>query len=316
MFKRFLVFVLLIVSSIAVADVAMITDLSGKVTATLEEARWEASLAEILPDGTHLKTAKDSSLTLIHMLENKEYRIEAESEAVITAAGVTGEKLTGKELTVVASSFDLGADSASQAGAAHVDRGVSSDKFDIDEPMVEPAMLEISAPAPKSAPRAVEKMKKADSYGQREEQINPAKSSDSESFQAVVVSHDKKISFALPEALVNKFTDESGILDIDNSEVKRFSGFGLTGGWMSVDVEVRTSESEMVLNLKGDQDIMSVKVFSGSNISGEISLAWKLEREQYLAQAAWIWLNLRDQGRLSAEKAEVHLLRIREKMLK
>lgn len=317
MLKRSLVFVLLIISSMALADVAMITDLSGKVTATLEESSWEATLAEILPDGTHLKTAKESYVTLIHMVENKEYKIEAEAEVTVTAAGVTGENLSGKELTVVASSFDLGADSANQAGAAHIDRGMNKeDAFDRG-PLVEPVPEAVpSPPAPKSVPRVVDIQKKSENVILREKSMILSADEDSEMAQVVTAPQIHKVSLALPASLVEKFTDESGILDIDNTEVKNFSGSDLIAGWMNVDVELKTSDSEMVLNLKGDKEILTVKVFCAQNVTGEISLAWKLEREEYLAQAAWIWISLRDQGKLPAEKAEVHLTRIREKMLK
>ncbi|EKD81495.1 MAG: hypothetical protein ACD_39C01782G0002, partial [uncultured bacterium] len=74
-------------------EVALVTDLSGDVTAswlepvagedkTAGEERgrheWKVELAEMLPAGADIKTASESSLTIVHLTGNVEYRVAAD----------------------------------------------------------------------------------------------------------------------------------------------------------------------------------------------------------------------------------------------
>lgn len=323
MLKKCLLIVVFLCSAVAYGDVAMVTDLTGTVEATLENASWSVSLAEILSDGTHLKTGRESSLTVIHMAGNKEYRLEAEKEAVVTMEGITGENLSGKDLQMVANSFDLGGDSSNQAGAAHVDRASSSIQSS-DENSVEETP---SAPASRLAQEKLSEQDIADSFEKMEAKkkadnviLKEAMNKDTGPLAGAAPAKTElarqMISFALPKAVLEKFTSAGAILDIDNSEVKNFSNSEIISDWAQIDVEIATSGAEISLNIKGEKEILAVKVFCGEKISSDISLAWKLEREGYLAQAAWIWISLKDQGRLSSEKADIHLKRISETMLK
>ncbi len=321
MLKKCLLLMVFLFSAVVYGDVAMVTDLTGTVEASLENSSWSVSLAEILSDGTHVKTGKESSLKIIHMAGNKEYQLGAEKEAVITASGISGENILEKELQIVANSFDLGSDSSNQAGAAHVDRGPSvSDSEKADEE-------EAAAPSPEVSRKSMSDQSAGVYSGKSQDSKKAENVIARENFDETVTQLGgsnieepellkNQISFALPVPVLEKFAASGQILDIDNSEVKNFSNSEIVAGWVLVDVEVATSAAEISLNLKGEKEILIVKVFSGQKISSEISLAWKLEREGYLAQAAWIWISLKDQGRLASEKADVHLKRISDRMLK
>ncbi len=119
------------------ADVALVTEKTGTVQASLAGDAWNVELAEMLPDGVEIKVSEDGSLVLVHLPTNQEYRFEPQATAKLTLAAVTGEKFTASAVELVSADLNLSQSMSNQTGA------------------VEPGRVNVATPAPPPPPAAV-----------------------------------------------------------------------------------------------------------------------------------------------------------------
>ncbi|HNW12772.1 MAG TPA: hypothetical protein PKI71_15515, partial [Candidatus Rifleibacterium sp.] len=122
MFNRFAVILAVcycLMCSVAVraADVALVTEITGTVQASLAGDEWNVGLAEMLPDGVEVKVSEDGSLVLVHLATNREYRFEPQGNGKITLAGVAGDKISASEIELVSANLNLGREMGNQTGA-------------------------------------------------------------------------------------------------------------------------------------------------------------------------------------------------------
>lgn len=128
-----LVFVMCLTGGLLYAgEVALVTDISGEVTASwLEPAsdgnenadgergrhEWQVGLAEMLPAGADIKTGEKSAITLVHLTGNVEYMLGAGAFARITEEGIEGEAVASAPMLLVSTDIDLDGTMRNQVGA-------------------------------------------------------------------------------------------------------------------------------------------------------------------------------------------------------
>ncbi|OGK12719.1 MAG: hypothetical protein A2W80_18120 [Candidatus Riflebacteria bacterium GWC2_50_8] len=133
-----LVFVMCLTGSLLYAgEVALVTDISGEVTASWLEPvpdgdenadgergrhEWQVELAEMLPAGADIKTGEKSSLTLIHLAGNVEYTLGAGAFARVTEEGVEGEAIASTPMQLVSTDINLDGAMQNQVGAVVADQ--------------------------------------------------------------------------------------------------------------------------------------------------------------------------------------------------
>lgn len=133
-----LVFVMCLTGGLLYAgEVALVTDISGEVTASWLEPvpdgdtnadgdrgrhEWQVELAEMLPAGADIKTGEKSSLTLIHLAGNVEYMLGAGALARITEEGVEGEAIASTPMQLVSTDINLDGAMQNQVGAVVADQ--------------------------------------------------------------------------------------------------------------------------------------------------------------------------------------------------
>ncbi len=315
------------------AEVAMVTALTGSASARIENESWAISLAEIFPDGVEIKVGENSSMIVVHMLNNKEYILTAGALASISPSGISGEAVEEKPIQMVSSDLPLGIDSAHQAGSASIDRSdaiLSVNKSSETDDEYAPSTLDSAAGsndsgiavtipqavAPAPAPRETMEMVK------RKAEINKENSFAKDNFEEredSVKSVSGRISgnIVLPEVRLaipvemfagisktNVITDIAGGSDFSSSEP--------VNGWVDINVTIATS-TEMLLEIQGELGKFPVKVKANIAETSMIE-AWKLEKAGFLWQAASMWIAIRNADELSAGKVAVHLKRLQEKM--
>lgn len=153
MFNRFAVILvlcccLMMATTARAADVALVTEKTGTVQASLAGDEWNVELAEMLPDGVEIKVSEDGSLVLVHLPTNQEYRFAPQASAKLTLAAVTGEKFTASAVELVSADLNLSQSMSNQTGAVEPGRvNVAVQSAPPPPPVVTPA-----APAPAPIP--------------------------------------------------------------------------------------------------------------------------------------------------------------------
>lgn len=319
------------------AEVAMVTALTGSASARIENESWAVSLAEIFPDGVEIRVGENSSMIVVHMLNNKEYILTAGSLASISTNGISGEAVEEKPIQMVSSDLSLGIDSTHQAGSASIDRGdaiLSVNKSSETDDEYAPSALDSSAgnnesgvaaqsipdPAPPAAPAPRETLEMV----KRKAEISKGNFLAKDSFEEREESGKKafgrisgnivlpEVSLAIPVEMfagiskTNVITDIAGGSDFSSSEP--------VNGWVEINVTIATS-TEMLLEIQGELGKFPVKVKANVAETSMVE-AWKLEKAGFLWQAASMWIAIRNADELSAGKVAVHLKRLQEKMSK
>lgn len=164
MFNRFAVILVLCYCLMAAAvtraaDVALVTEKTGTVQASLAGDEWNVELAEMLPDGVEIKVSEDGSLVLVHLPTNQEYRFAPQASAKLTLAAVTGEKFTASAVELVSADLNLSQSMSNQTGAVEPGRvNVAVQSVPPPPPVVAPGS---AAPAPAPSDEMMEERKAA-----------------------------------------------------------------------------------------------------------------------------------------------------------
>lgn len=137
------------------ADVALVTEKTGTVQASLAGDEWNVELAEMLPDGVEIKVSEDGSLVLVHLPTNQEYRFAPQASAKLTLAAVTGEKFTASAVELVSADLNLSQSMSNQTGAVEPGRvNVAVQSAPPPPPAAAPA-----TPAPAPSEKMMDEMK-------------------------------------------------------------------------------------------------------------------------------------------------------------
>lgn len=219
MFNRFAVILVLCCCLMAAAmaraaDVALVTEKTGTVQASLAGDEWNVELAEILPDGVEIKVSEDGSLVLVHLPTNQEYRFAPQASAKLTLAAVTGEKFTASATELVSADLNLSQSMSNQTGAVEPGRvNVAVQSAPPPPPVMAPA-----APAPAPAPVSSDEMMEERKAGPRgsmmpQEEMKDSSSVDNnlEAAREVAISNSFKAKSAsiAPKSLKEEFDSES-----------------------------------------------------------------------------------------------------------
>lgn len=329
-----MVMMLTVFPSLYGAEVALVTSLTGSASACIDKESWAVTLAEIFSDGVEIKVGENSSMVIVHMLNNQEYILHAGALASISITEISGDKVEAKALQMVSSDLSLGLDSAHQAGSASVDRSdaiLSVNKSSEADDGNAPATLDssagnnvsgvapqVSAPAPAPAPSEPREMPKrkmqnviTKSFSQDnfEEKMESRETASGRILDNIVIP---EVKLAIPMEKLAEISKSSVITDIVGGS--SFSSSEPVNGWVDINVSIATS-TEMLLEIQGELGKFPVKVKADV---AEISMveAWKLEKAGFLWQAASMWIAIRNADELSAGKVAIHLKRLQEKMSK
>ncbi|HPT44323.1 MAG TPA: hypothetical protein PLM07_00320 [Candidatus Rifleibacterium sp.] len=340
------------VSMLAAAEVAMVTDKTGSVQASLAGDKWEVELAEILPDGVEIKVAPDGSLVLIHLPTNQEYRFSADATATISLAAVVGGNFTSSAVELVSSDLALGQNMANQTGAVNPERIVGASaappppaparqqelrpsisdeglnkSAEIDEKIDKEIGMtpEIAVPQAPDEPiaDAFETDKPSESESMPDNGAMTAGAAPSSSEAGSLKSEESDNAKAAPAPAVAPLCFAmptevfTGICDAESSF--DVSGAGVSSFSLGSPVDGwcefsvdYTGAATSTFNLGGNLASMTVAVVVTAEDS--IVAAWKLEKSGYLYQAAAMWLNMQKNG-LPAARVSLHLKRIKAAML-
>ena len=280
MFNRFAVILvvcccLLAVATAHAADVALVTEKTGTVQASLAGDEWNVELAEMLPDGVEIKVSEDGSLVLVHLPTNQEYRFEPQATAKLTLAAVTGEKFTASALELVSADLDLSQAMGNQTGAVEPGRVNVA---------VQPAPPPAAAPVP--APKNMDEMKAgprpsmlpqedpgdsaaADSYPEAAREMPPLASDDLKKARIAQKPMKEEFDLATPAAAseIDAIADNetgaaAGITASGSSESEETSAGGASDAPVSrlafpAEVFAKFCSDETGLKVKTDKYLVS-----------------------------------------------------------
>jgi hypothetical protein len=264
-------------------DVAMVS--AGIATATLDGQSWAVDIAEMLPENVCLKT--DSGLSLIHLKSNEEYYIKPEIEAKVTADGVEGSDTEGESIKVVSENLELDKAMSNQTGAALVGlqrREISKQTEGID------SFEEIKLP------------------------------SDSQSLESKENEHQKKKAqvstnqfFALPEKLVMSFKKIDDEVTYEAESITQLAITENINDWtlFSFMPQEGIGSGMLELNFITENDSFhKIKLVYKPGAIVSVTEAWRLELNDFYAQAAGVWLKLYSQQTIEEEVLNKHLTRL------
>lgn len=121
---RKLILVLLIICispMVSANEVAMVTGIQGQCLVTIEGDTAELELAEMLSVGSKVAVGKSSSLKLLHISEDKEYSLPANSNITIKPSTIEGSA-AGKKIELASIDINLGESATEQAGTTDASR--------------------------------------------------------------------------------------------------------------------------------------------------------------------------------------------------
>jgi len=113
---------------------ALITEISGEVTATYEDASWEPNVGEILLGGTTITVGENGTLTMIDMELNQEYHLKPHSEATLGDPYVVTGKFDMFCIETLSEELDLRPEDQEQIVAISSDHITAPGGYDIPAP--------------------------------------------------------------------------------------------------------------------------------------------------------------------------------------
>ncbi|MBU1105914.1 MAG: hypothetical protein KKB51_04525 [Candidatus Riflebacteria bacterium] len=333
-------------------EVALVTNLTGEATARwLEPAakdadkqntegkkgsqEWKIEIAEMLPDGAEVKTGAKSELTIVHLVNNTEYHLSADSFAKITAEGVEGSACASVPLQLVSTNFQLGDTMKDQVGAVVADRnhqkdedvsGISQNKGNssysvrkgLSENLIEPDKLSSFSSDQAQWKLPDQTKRKIVPQETKFERITTGSDgSEADEFGAEERSAPTTIKtgfvlpFALPFEMISEICTNEAVPSIDDYKVSFSEDHE---GWLNIKLDVDTIEQNITLKLLGNKGYRALTLYIEAGVQPSVALAWRLEKSGLLAQAASVWMALEAEG-MDAKKVDLHLKRIKGKLL-
>lgn len=111
-------FVLLCHSGMVTAqEVAMISNVTGSVSASLKAHQWTPTTAETLSNGTILEVGPGATLSLIHLLSQTEYTATTPQKLTISATGINGAQTEVLVLAGIPQGMDIKISQIQDGGA-------------------------------------------------------------------------------------------------------------------------------------------------------------------------------------------------------
>jgi len=112
--------ILITADAVMAKEIALVTDVRGTVTATLDNNRsWHPVVGESLPVGAKIAVGPDGELKLIHLGENKEFTLGANAQATLQEDSLADKQGcdAGQDLEGLPTGISLEAASKNQMGA-------------------------------------------------------------------------------------------------------------------------------------------------------------------------------------------------------
>ena len=307
-----LTFLLMTASYCSAAEVAMVTD--GKATATLDDEIWSVELAEILPENVQLMVGSEQHLALIHLINNKEYQIPADSQVTILKEGIKDTEDNGKKIELVVIDSNLGDDMDDQTGAANLGRV-------FNPPSPRKSARPVAPPSPPEEQSSTVLMEKesysADDYSpafdkQRQEtQVPNLMETKPEKLKRKQLKDSKYLVFAMPATLARN----TGLVDMNklgdaNLEIFNKKQQNNWNIFYVKQLEPKSLDYTINLNELADFAPMSLVYLEPAKI--DLANAIKLEKYKLYYQAAGAWFELANKNQISQRVLKQHLSRLNQ----
>lgn len=337
-----MVFFMCLISCLLYAnDAVLVTDLSGEISASCfepvtgvesvvgeERGRidWQVELADMLSAGTRIKTGLGATITLIHLVNNVEYRLGAESQALITDEGVEGQNLSSEPVRLVSTNLGLGSTMQHQVGAVVADQIIINhdlakelERVPSSNQLVTKKSETIIPAAPVDQTTLALSITNAESSRQQ----TPGITDISRGQKSIIDEDDSMLdsesdeqkkeltaAFALPRAIFDKVCSSEQGLQVEGYDIRYVEAHG---GWVDIHCIAPIAGKNFDLNITGDKGYVPVTLHVEVDETPSIALAWRLEESGLLAQAASMWLSMEAAG-MDSKKIAVHLKRIKDKL--
>ncbi|MBI3039263.1 hypothetical protein HYY75_09485 [bacterium] len=306
------------VSSCLGADIAMVLEVTGKVTANFNNEKWEVLAGESLEPEVGLEVPPDGSITLLHLGLNKEISLPQGTTITIRQEGFSSDVgQIGKSIDYLPNDLDLDAKSAKQVAAVKMGK------------------IQASSSGAKSLPPspATEETKN----GQAKDKQGPERPSANgyEGGKKHEVSVEQNSSMEVPPApniafprsfLKNNSLLENGPLffKAKGKQVELADNYSsVSNEWVCFsfpsDYENSLKDSSQI-QISSDEKAkkwVSIDFSRFPEIKGStVRKALALESRKAFFQAAALWITLSLEGLVSPEVATKHLKRLEGKVEK
>ncbi len=354
--KRTCMFILLFVSlclSVSANEVALVTELSGKVAAEFQGDKWTIELAEMIPAESTLKTGDKGHLTIVHFPLNKEFQIGENAEIMVGEKSVKSEQaIETTSLKMVAENVSLNADMNQQTGAADADKALSKNSVNPGS-VVPEELLEVGEDSftEEEQSEVGTNNKKLEVGLDHISEVSPSKSDDYQ--RKLVDSHsnsqncfsrspsaktkeekestrqrampkklkkpeiNKNIAMAMPKEIYEKFSLEEGqpiiLSEFPSAEISKVN---LNDGWYILSLSLPETFFKMnkKLSLKALEGSLEFQVNTFNSKIPAVKDLWMLEQSGFYAQAACGWIQLHNEGAVKDRLFKSHMKRLKSKM--
>ncbi|MGM0600796.1 MAG: hypothetical protein ACQETH_13380 [Candidatus Rifleibacteriota bacterium] len=291
------------------AEVAMVTD--GKASAMLDDQIWSVELAEILPENVKLTVGSKQHLGLIHLINNKEYQIPADSQITLLEEGIQGIADDGKKLELVMNDSDLGDDMDDQTGAASLGRVFNPKTTSRLRKSARP-----SSPQQSQSEPVVEKHEV-----QASEQFSPRQDLEQDTLkESLIEMKETKLQrksvmpadfmvFAMPPELAQA-TELKGMQKLGDANLEIFKTEQQNNWNIFYVKQLEPKRLDYQVSLDSLEDLapMSLVYLNPARIN--LANAIKLEKYKLYYQAAGAWFELANNKKISPRVLKQHLSRL------
>lgn len=330
-------------------DVAMVV--SGAASAKLGNESWQVELAEMLPAGVLLKVGSAEILKLIHLANDKEYEIPADSEVKIATDSIEGIDFSGKPIEIVTNDLNLGEGMGQQTGAAYLDRNTRAREEVVMKEKIQ-SLFRASSQAQESGPQSeIINNKSLESFDdvsdssmsgldvgmanstQADEENPPAnpileapkpqsapapvdKAKDASSCRPKKAETAQKLLvFAVPESIAAQFTRKDDDYDYSSEKKAGIVNFANKGDWVEFFVDGRMDEKEnFSIVFASAEKNFEVPLCVIETSKAKMSDALGLEKQGLYHQAAGTWMELAKRLAISEAALNKHLERLAGKI--
>jgi hypothetical protein len=323
-------------------EVALVTELSGKVTADLRGDVWTLELAEMIPAESIVKTGSESHLIIAHFPLNVELKVGENSQIKIGEKSFESEQAVETTLMkMVAANISLANDMNQQTGAVDSDK-VLTQKFS--------KRSRSSSTIPQKAKTLKEEKKSdlvapglEDSFNEEEvvnaqpetsiveisgrisgEEAKPSIDMTESSFSSNLVSNSSnqelaliKIGLALPakvyEGLLLEETLPVLISEFATAEI---TGVENKDNWylLSLSLPTLLVKNNKRVALKTKDGVLEIAVNSFNEKTPAVKDLWMLEQNGFYSQAAMGWVRLHSLDLVKDRNFISHMKRLESKM--
>lgn len=301
-------------------EVAMVTEIQGQCTVTSEGETNDLELAEMLTVGSKVKVEATSFLKLLHLEEDKEYKITENTIVEIGEKTINGSN-TGKEVKLAYVDANLGETATQQAGSTDAARLINKVSQEIgneaftpkdSQPIISnsdltdsteqvPAASEVTVADTKFGKTMEKEVVKPSRFTRapRAPKAPSARSKKTTKNKIALSSQKKKsnykIFFALPSSLYLAIQkNKKGYSVSLPKEVTNFQLSSRKHGdkWLifSIVCSSEIKDKELYIDISSNNKVYKIKL--SKQLNENVISALRLEQNNQWGQAAAIWIKL------------------------